>query len=723
MSDITNELQALSRLSPVPDAPVLMPAYPGQTEEKSRTSVSLSATLRRRWALILATWIVVTGGLTALIWTQFHIEYEAVGLVRVAPVIRPILFRDEESGFLPFYNAFMAAQMQNIKTATVLKRAVEAPEVQALQWVSKTSDPVAYLSKHLKIENPDAGEYIAVSMMGPDPRELAPTVNAVLRAYEQKVLADNQSDDTAQLELLYDKQEKLEQELQQQHKELYSFATEVGTLSLGDHKEAAAAGIQTIQVKLKEAQAARVAAQARLESLRRRGPAPLSSAEFDHLQQQVLLADDELASLNVARQLDEQRLISLSRQLGPDHRDLRYTRERVEQLKSRIAERTRALSESVNALAEARARLLFEAECRAAEQAFDEASQKERALEEVVRDDLNRMGTMGKNAVQLQALQSKTKLTEQLHGQVSERIQHLEVEKQRHARVSIDSWASEPTSPARDKRPKLTAVAIAAGLFMGLALALLVDSRDTFVRNVEDVRQNVGLTVLGTRSMPSWRQGTDKDVLATVAEEIRGIRGCVLFAGGSQDFRSLLITSPNPREGKTHTAGELAIALAESGRRVLLIDADNRKRDLTHQLGADDRPGLSELLADGQDPEDFILSTSTPGLSFLPAGAISDRFSELLVRPGQLERVRAAFDDFDLVLVDSPPVLLSNDACIWARYIDTVLVVLRVKHSSREDALAAKDKLTQMGGRIMGAVLNGVEHRTHYYSRYAYAPS
>jgi tyrosine-protein kinase Etk/Wzc len=85
--------------------------------------------------------------------------------------------------------------------------------------------------------------------------------------------------------------------------------------------------------------------------------------------------------------------------------------------------------------------------------------------------------------------------------------------------------------------------------------------------------------------------------------------------------------------------------------------------------------------------------------------------------------VRAAFDSFDLVLVDSPPVLMSNDACIWARHIDTVLFVLRVNHSSREDALAAKDKLTQMGGHIMGAVLNGVEHRANYYSRYAYAAS
>lgn len=722
MSEISSDIQALTRPMPASEERILAPAYPAGADREA-AGTPLAAVFRRRWGLIMSTWLLVAGGLSAVVWTYFGSEYEAVGFVRVAPSIRPVVFRDEESGFLPFYNAFMMGQMQNIASVPVLRRAVQAPEVQDLPWIKRTDDPVAYLLKYLKVENPEDSELISVSLRGAEPTELAPTVNAILRAYHEKLMADSQLDGTAQLETLYEERAKLEEELKAQHEELYRFANEVGALSLADQKDSSFAGISQVQIALKQAQTSRVAAEARLDALRQRGPKPLSTAEMDELQQQVIMTDPELASLQLARQMEEERMLRLSQQLGPDHRELRFTRERIERLKENADKRAAELVRSIASLADARSRTAYEAEVRGAEQEYFEAAQTEKALDEVVRADLAQLSTMGKNTVQLQALRDRSELTKQLYTQIEQRIQHLEVEKQRPARVTIDTYATEPTSPARDRRPKLTAMAVVAGLFVALTLAVLVDSRDTRVRSEEDVRRTVGLSVLGTRTIPTRRQVTNKHVVGLMAEEIRGIRGCVLFAGGDQDFQSVLITSPNPQEGKTHTAGELAVALAESGRRTLLIDADNRKRDLTRQLGAEYRPGLAELLENGSDPKEFILTTSTPGLSFLPAGRVSEVFSELLVRPGQMERVRRVFSDYDLVLVDSPPVLFSNEACIWARVVDTVLMVLRVKHSAREEALVAKEKLNQMGGRIMGAVLNGVEHRNSYYGRYAYAAS
>jgi tyrosine-protein kinase Etk/Wzc len=693
-----------------------------EAPEQSTSGTPLTGTLRRRWALILCTWMVVAGGASAFIWKHFGTEYKAVGFIKVAPFIRPVLNPDEQSGLLPFYNAFVMGQMQSITHPGVLKRAVESPEVQKLPWTSRVSDPVDYLARKLKIENEQNSELISVSLLGAEPKELAPIVNAVLRAYHEKVVADSQVEDSAQLKLLYQEQAKREEELKNQHDEIYNLANEVGAMPLGDQKDAAFSGIQQVQIELKKAQTERVAAEAHLNALKQRGPTPLSPLELEQLKAEVAAGDLELASLNLTRQMDEQRLFQ-AQQLGPDHRDVRFTRERLELIKRKMAERASELERSVAGIAEARAAALHLAELKQAEQRFTEASQKEKALQDVSREDFAMLGTMGKNAVQLQALRGKADLTTQLHNQVLQRIQHLEVEKQRPARVTIDTWAAEPTSPAKDQRPKLTILAIIGGFFMALSLAVIVDSRDTFVRCEDDVRRNVGLTVLGTRTIPKRRHVSNKEILACIAEEIRGIRGCVLFAGGRHEFKTLLITSPNPREGKTHTAGDLAVALAESGRRVLLIDADNRKRDLTRRLGADDRPGLADLLANGHLPQEFILATSTTNLSFLPAGPACETFSELLVRPGQLERIRDAFGIYDLVIVDSPPVLLSNDACIWARYMDTVLMVLRARHSAREDALAAKDKLSQMGGRIMGAVLNGVSSRPRYYSRYAYVES
>ena len=105
------------------------------------------------------------------------------------------------------------------------------------------------------------------------------------------------------------------------------------------------------------------------------------------------------------------------------------------------------------------------------------------------------------------------------------------------------------------------------------------------------------------------------------------------------------------------------------------------------------------MLAESHSISDVICATSTSGLTFLPAGTLCDTFSELLVSPGRFERLQKAFDDYDLVVIDSPPVLLSNEPGIWARHLDAVLMVLRANSSSREDAVAAKERLSRMGAR------------------------
>ena len=112
-----------------------------------------------------------------------------------------------------------------------------------------------------------------MKLVGPDPKELAPTVNAVLRAYHEKVMSESLNDDTAQLKLLYQEQAKREDELKKQQDAIYNLANEVGALSLGDQKDATFSGIQQVQIELKKSQTERVAAEARLAVLKHAGPA------------------------------------------------------------------------------------------------------------------------------------------------------------------------------------------------------------------------------------------------------------------------------------------------------------------------------------------------------------------------------------------------------------------------------------------------------------------
>ncbi len=681
---------------------------------------ALKGTLARRWPLILGVWLLIGGGLSAYVWKHFPQEYEAVGMVRVAPTISRIVFRDDDDNMLPYYGPFLKTQMELTRSKAVLKRAVALLDQASFTWAPPDVDPVEYLTEELEIDNPDNTELVSVTLPGRDPKVLAPVVNAVLDAYMEKVKQQDASADTETLELLYQKQSGLETELKSRHDDLYALAAQFGALSLGSQQDAAVAGAQQIQLELKKAQAARIAAEARLRAAREQGPRPLPAEDLARLRGELAAGDPDLAGLLFARQLDEQKLIQGAQQLGPAHREMKAARDRVAQIEQRMAARQVALGSVVAEQAAYRAQSAYQTQLRDVEQTYAAAVQQEQALLELVKEESASLAAMGHNAVQLQALRDKAAQTQQLYDAVRDRIQHLEMERQRPARISIDAKAVEPTSPAKDKRPKFTILVVGMGLFLAMFVGAVVDARDTSLRCEADVRRELGLNLVGTRTIPRARSRTDRAVLASLTEEIRGIRGCVLVAGECREVRSVLITSANPREGKTRMAADLAVALAESGRRVLLIDADNRKRDLTRLFGADGRPGLSTLLADGCEGADVICSTSTADLSFLPAGKEHDQFSELLVRPGQIDRVRRCFLGYDLIVVDSPPVLLSNEPGIWARHVDSVLMVVRAKFSARADAVAAKDRLSQMGGRIMGAVLNGAPCRAGYYRRYGY---
>lgn len=724
MSDHDNAANAanvLARTRRRSNGDMVVPSATPAENDTERSGIALTETLGRRWLLVLCLWLVIGGGLSAFIWTYFETQYEAVGLVRIAPSISRIVFRDEDNNLLPYYGAFVKTQMQLITNREVLSHAVERPELASLAWHPPGVDPVEWLGEQLVVDNPESTELVSLAFQGPDPNVVAPVVNAVVQAYMNKVREQDESADLEKLELLYRKQADLEAELARRHDELYELASKFGTYSLGDQQDSAAASTQQLQIELKRAQAERIAAQTRLEAIRKAAPAPLSADELERLRAELTMNDPDLSSLIYAKTIDEQMLLQASQRLGPQHRELRSARQRLESIEERLSERQAELNRSFDTIARDRARTTHEAKLLEAEQSYLAAVQQEEALHELVEEDLAAMTRMGRDAVKLQALREKSDQTKQLYDAVLGRIQHLEMEKARPARVSVDALATTPTSPARDKRIKLTILAVAMGLFVSMLTAVIVDARDTSVRSGDEVRRDLGLNLLGTRTFPNARTLADRAMLATVAEEIRNIRGCVLFAGGCSETQSLLITSPNPKEGKTRMAADLAVALAESGRRVLLIDADNRKRDLTRLFGADGRPGLCDVLTDAASAEAFVCATSTPGLSFLPAGNGCEQFSEWLVHPGNIERVREVFSRYDHVIVDAPPVLLSNEPAVWARHLDSVLMVVRAKYSARGDAILAKDRLTQMGGRIVGAVLNGAEVRSSYYRQYEYA--
>jgi capsular exopolysaccharide synthesis family protein len=189
-------------------------------------------------------------------------------------------------------------------------------------------------------------------------------------------------------------------------------------------------------------------------------------------------------------------------------------------------------------------------------------------------------------------------------------------------------------------------------------------------------------------------------------EAYRILRTNLLFSSDTQGLRTLVITSALPQEGKTVIAANLAIAVAREGMRVLLIDADLRRPSLHRLFGVARSPGLAQALADSASLEAVTRETSISGLTLLPCGSLPGNPTELVRGVRMRELLDRIGTSYDLVIIDTPPVLPVADASIIAAVSDGVLMVVRAGKTSRALTQEACGRLAAVGANVVGTVLN-----------------
>jgi capsular exopolysaccharide synthesis family protein len=308
--------------------------------------------------------------------------------------------------------------------------------------------------------------------------------------------------------------------------------------------------------------------------------------------------------------------------------------------------------------------------------------------------------------------------------------------------VDIVDLATRPYKPL----PGMRALKLVLGLLMGLALAgsgaFLLEHRNPSIRRREEVEALLHLPLLGVipearpnlaesgwRALPDGAGGREGDgnripTLATdgsfAREAYRMLRTNLLFGEWARDVKSLVVTSTTPREGKTLTSVHLAASIAEEGPRVLLIDGDLWRGRIHEMAGVPEAPGFAEMLA-GEMPTGAVRSTGAPRLFLLPRGR-SHPSPSSLTRSAEIRKVMDRFaEEYDVIIVDGPPVLATASGPALASVADGVMLVIRAGRTERQAVKEALKELDTVGARVVGAVLNdpsgtlGVE-RQHYYA-------
>lgn len=291
--------------------------------------------------------------------------------------------------------------------------------------------------------------------------------------------------------------------------------------------------------------------------------------------------------------------------------------------------------------------------------------------------------------------------------------------------VRIHDEAVPPTQPTRNQAPKIILMAFAASLGLGLALAVLLDRLDKRFRYPEQATQDLGLAILGAvPRIPGARGGhpAPPEEMAQVVEAFRSIRLNLAHSFEPGAPICITISSPSPGDGKSLIASNLALSFAEAGYRTMLIDGDTRRGNLHRTFGAERRPGLLDHLGTGDLPvERAFRPTSHKNLTLIPCGIRLQHGPELLGSARMPELIARLKTQFEVILIDSPPLGAGIDPFVLGTHSSNMLIVLRSGETDREMAETKLRILDRLPVRVLGAVLNHIDAGAGAYKYYSYS--
>lgn len=379
---------------------------------------------------------------------------------------------------------------------------------------------------------------------------------------------------------------------------------------------------------------------------------------------------------------------------------------------------------------------------------------RENALKQSVEDLKTKALALNDASLQDAVLARDVDANRQLYKSVLERMREIGVAGEiPTSNVSIIDAATAPIDPSSPKKLLDMTFAGVLSLFLGIGVAFLLDHLDDGLHNPEEAELYLQLPSLG--SVPDFLTLGAQDEAAETAlsvsgdapllipsinsdereimmaksrlsiagESYRAIRTAILLSRAAEAPKTLLVASGAKAEGKTVTAVNIAMAFAQMGGRVLLIDADLRRARCHEILGVHNLVGLTEVLVGQKQTSEVIRPIGNGGLSFMSAGSVPPNPTELLASRRMQEVLEELAASYDSVLIDSPPVMPVSDSVVLSRLVDGVVVVVGPR-TPKQLVRHACSRLGQVGARILGVVLNQVNMKSpdyyHYHRYYAY---
>jgi capsular exopolysaccharide synthesis family protein len=325
--------------------------------------------------------------------------------------------------------------------------------------------------------------------------------------------------------------------------------------------------------------------------------------------------------------------------------------------------------------------------------------------------------------IQEESLRRDVASASQLYTSLNQRFAEAQLSEQSTIPdVRVLDTAVMPLNATTNTVPKIIAMAAAASLALGLGLAILLDLIDRRFRYPSQATKDLGLDILGVVPVVDQSRNQSPEKIAQIVEAFRSIRMNVRYAAGGQRNIAFGITSPGPGDGKSLVASNLALSFAEGGWRTVIIDADTRRGQLNATFDTPTAPGLIEYLEGTSLLAEVLYPTRHDNLTIIPCGTRHRRAPELLATPRMQQLIASLAAEFDVVIIDTPPLGAGTDAYAIGTACGQLAIVLRSNRTNLKMAKAKLGVLSQLPVAILGAVLNEVQTDSAMYQYYSYDP-
>ncbi len=585
----------------------------------------------------------------------------------------------------------------------------------------------------------------------PDPQLAADFANTLTETFIENNLEARWKSAQRSGEWLTKQLGELRIKLEKSEEKLQSYARVSGLLFTSEKNSVAEEKLRQLQSELSKAQADRISTQSRFELARGARPDALPD----------VLDNGPLRGYQVRLTDLRRELAQINSIFTPEHYKFRGVRVQIEEIEKAIeTERSNVLDRIGNE--------------------FETVQRREKLLEQDYQAQARLVSEQGSKGIQYNIYKREVETNRQIYDNLLQRVKEAGVAAaMRASNIRVVDPAKPPRSPHRPDHALNSALGLLGGIFLGIAFVFVSERADRTLRQPGDAANYLRVPELGIipasvadslqrakgegklaagkrrKSLPSSvvpagplvtatngggaaRGGQGETVELTawqqkptlVAESFRAALTSILFTGQNGAHpRLMVITSPSPGEGKTTVVSNLAICLAEINRKVLLIDADMRKPRVHKVFGVPNKWGLSDLLQgsgsldQGASLEDSAVETLVPGLWVLPSGSPTHSIPNLLHSPRTSELLRQAREEFDSVLIDTPPMMQISDARVLGQMADAVILVLRAGKTTRGTAKAATDRFLEDGTHLLGTILNSWDPKTNGYGYYDYYSS